>query len=155
MRTIRAGALLLAGLAVGTAVPTAGAAQDDAEAVMVAAARWAQQRLPSGSLRIDPHRSGRAAEAAVLRVANALGADVGTLEATRRCTDVMNPSTCSLDSVVLLAFAAPEIRGDEARVRVYAWYRQDSAREPVARESWDVVLRRSGGGWEVAGPSRR
>lgn len=155
MRIKWTGALLLAGLAAGAVLPTGGVAQDDSEAVMVAAARWAQQRLPSGPLRLDPHRSGRAAEAAVRRVANALGAEVGTLEATRRCTDVMDPSTCRLESAVLLAFAAPEIRGDEARVRVYAWYRQDSAREPVGRDSWDLVLRRTGGGWEVAGPPRR
>jgi hypothetical protein len=85
-------------------------------------------------------------------VASALGAELGTLEDTRRCTDVMDPSSCRLDAAVLLAIAPPKITRDEARVRIYAWYRQSSAREPVGKRSWDLTLRRSGGGWQVVEP---
>jgi hypothetical protein len=88
------------------------------------------------------------------RVARALGADLGTLEATRRCADVTDPSSCRLESAALLAISAPSIDGDRARVRVYAWYRQDDPRDPVAKASWDVVLRRTASGWEVAGERR-
>lgn len=153
-RHIRTLSLLGMGLAAGLLAPSPVQAQGDSEAVMVAAARWARQGLPAGPLRLDPHRSGQAAEAVARRVASALGGELGTLEDTRRCTDVMDPSSCQLDAAVLLVIGAPSIRGDEASVRVYAWYRQDSAREPVAKQSWDLTLRRAGGDWEVQRPSR-
>ena len=149
MRT-RIGTFLLAtALVVG--IPATGAAQNaDEQAVMVAAALWAQDRLPEGSLRLDPHRTGRGVGSAIAsRVARALGADVATLEDTRRCTDLMRPETCELESVALLAIAAPQVRGDQASVKVYAWYRQSSSRAPVAEATWDVRLRRTGSGWAV------
>jgi hypothetical protein len=154
MRRFRTVSLLSLALAAMLTVPTAARAQDDTEAVMVAAAQWARRGLPAGPLRLDPHRSGRAAETVAQRVARTLGADLGTLEDTRRCTDVMDPSSCTLSAAVLLAITEPQIRGDEARVRVYAWYRQDSAREPVGKQSWDLTLRRTGGSWQVQGQSR-
>jgi hypothetical protein len=49
-------ALALAGAT--TLVATFPVVAQDEEAVMIAAARWAQERLPSGSLRLDPHLTG-------------------------------------------------------------------------------------------------
>ena len=117
---------------------------------MIAAGQWARGQLPSGALRLDPHRTGRSTDRSVAgRVASALGADLGTLEQTRTCADVMDASTCRLASTALLAIEAPAIRGDRAAVKVYAWSRQDDPRSPVAKRSWDVTLRRTGSGWAV------
>lgn len=125
-------------------------AQEPAEQVMIAAGQWAKGQVPAGPLRLDPHRTGRSSDPAVARrVASALGADLGTMEETRQCTDVMDPSTCALASSALLAISAPGINGDEASCRVYAWYRQDDARNPVVKRSWDLTLRRTAQGWEV------
>ena len=85
------------------------------------------------------------------QVAQALGAEVATLEATRTCGDVTDPSTCRLASNALLAIGAPSIRGETATVRVYVWYRQDDVHSPVGKATWDVRLRRSGSGWTVDG----
>lgn len=143
-------ALSLAALPAGLEAQTS-----DAEAVMIAAGQWARDRVPAGALRLDPHRTGRSTDGSVAsRVASALGAQEATLEETRQCTDPMDPATCRLASAALLAIAAPTVRGDEARVRVYAWYRQDDRRAPVGKASWDVTLRRTSGGWVVAGESR-
>lgn len=154
MRTAtKAAVLVLAALA----VPWGGLAAQSAEseAVMVAAGEWAKGRVPGGALRLDPHRTGRSTERAVAaRVASALGAELGTLEATRTCRDVADPSTCQLASAALLAIGAPAIRGESATVRVYAWYRQDDPRAPVGKATWDVRLRRSGSGWTVDGDRR-
>lgn len=137
-------ALLLVG------APAPAESQSQAEAVMTAAGQWAKGQVPSGTLRLDPHRSGQSSDAAVARrVAGALGADVGTLEATRTCADVMDPSTCKLATTALLAISQPSIDGASARVRVYAWHRQDNAREPIAKRSWDLTLRQEGGRWVV------
>lgn len=138
------------------AVPASAHAQTtDAEAVMIAAGEWARDRVPAGALRLDPHRTGRSTDGAVAsRVASALGAQEATLEATRQCTDAMDRSTCRLSAAALLVIGAPTIRGDEASVRVYAWYRQDDAGTPVAQASWDLTLRRTSSGWAVAGQSR-
>lgn len=126
------------------------AGAQDGEQVMIAAGQWAKGQVPSGPLRLDPHRTGRSSDPAVAqRVASALGATLGTMEETRRCTDVMNPSTCTLSSSALLAISAPRINGDQASCRVYAWYRQDNAREPVGKHSWELTLRRTAQGWEV------
>lgn len=132
------------------------AAQGDArEAVMVAAAEWARERLPAGTLRVDPHRTGReAGEGVAERVARAVGAELGTLEATRRCMDAMDPSTCSLEAAALLAITTPRVDGDGATVRVYAWHRQSNPREPVAKLTWELELRRTGGGWQVVSGGR-
>lgn len=122
--------------------------QDAEEAVMVAAGAWALDRLPAGQTRLDPHRSGAGKDAArVRRVAQALGAGLGTLDESRQCTDTMDPATCKLSVDRLLAISAPRVDGDEARVKVYAWYRSSSP--PVAQQSWDLVLRHSGGSWRV------
>lgn len=138
---------------VGTPAPAA--AQDpssDEEAVMVAAARWAVGRLPSGSLRLDPHRTGEGGgQALASRIARAVGAELGTLEQTRVCSNPMDASTCRLESDALVAIATPRISRDQASVRVYAWHRTSSASEPVARQSWDLRLTRTAGGWVVAG----
>lgn len=124
--------------------------QDVEEAVMVAAGQWALDRLPSGVTRLDPHRSGAGKDGArVRRVARALGATLGTLDDTRQCTDSIDPSTCRLSVETLLAISAPRIEGYGAQVKVYAWYRSNSAREPVAQRSWEVQLRRSGQSWHV------
>lgn len=133
--------------------PQPGAAQGQAEeAVMTAAAEWARERLPQGALRVDPHRTGQGVGQGVAqRVARALGADLGTLEETRSCTDPLDASTCTLQTAALLAISAPRIDGDRATVRVYAWHRQSRPREPVAKRSWDLELRRTAGGWQVAG----
>lgn len=127
----------------------------EAEAAMVAAGEWAVARLPGGGVRLDPHRTGRSTERAVAaRVASALGAELGTLEETRSCADALDPSTCRLAAPVLLAIAAPAIRGDRAVVRVYAWYRQEDPRSPVGKSSWEVALRRTSDGWTVEGQER-
>lgn len=124
--------------------------QDPVAEVMAAAGRWALERLPEGRVRLDPHRSGEGKDRSVVeRVAGALGAELGTLEETRRCEDAMDPATCRLASTVLLAIAPPRIDGDSARVKVYAWYDSGSVRSPVAQQSWQLELRRSGSGWEV------
>ncbi len=136
-----------------TGAPTAGSAQAaaDAEAVMVAAARWAAERLPSGSLRLDPHRTGEGGGQALAgRIASAIGAELGTLEQTRVCSNPMDASTCRLESDALVAIATPRISRDEASVRVYAWQRTGSSSEPVARQSWDLRLTRTAGGWVVS-----
>lgn len=123
-------------------------AQDIEEAVMVAAGEWVLDRIPSGRTQLDPHRSGAGKDGArVSRVAQALGARLGTLDEARQCTDTMNPATCELGVDRLLAIAAPQIDGDEARVKVYAWYRSSSP--PVAQRNWNLVLRQSGGDWRV------
>lgn len=152
MRTATMTAMLaLAALAV-PAVSDVGAQGAEAEAVMVAAGEWAKSRLPGGALRLDPHRTGRSTDRALAaRVAQALGAEVATLEATRTCGDVTDPSTCRLASDALLAIGAPSIRGETATVRVYVWYRQDDVHSPVGKATWDVRLRRSGSGWTVDG----
>ena len=145
---------LALGLVAATSRPAPVQAQDDEQA-MVSAGRWVLQQIPGGDVRLDPHRTGRSTSPAVAqRVAGALNAQLGTLEQTQRCADPLDPSTCRLEASVLLAIAAPAIRGETARVRVYAWYRQDSPRQPVAKKSWDVTLRRTGSGWEVQGGSR-
>lgn len=124
--------------------------QDVEEAVMVAAGQWALDRLPSGATRLDPHRSGAGKdEARVRRVAQSLGATLATLDETRQCTNSIDPSTCQLSATRLLAIAAPRIDGDRAQVKVYAWYRSDSAGEPVAQRNWDLQLQRSGSDWRV------
>jgi hypothetical protein len=149
--------VLLSGSAVG-APATAGPAravavvQDPAAEVMIAAGRWALDRLPGGAVRMDPHRSGEGKDQAVVeRVARALGAELATLEETRRCDDVMDPSTCRLESAALLAISPPRVDGDRAQVKVYAWVAEDSPRAPVSQQSWQLQLRRSGSGWEVVG----
>lgn len=149
MRTMaKIGAVALAAL-----VPAWGGASaqgPDGEAAMVAAGEWVRGQLPAGALRLDPHRTGQGVERAVVtRVAGALGAELGTLEATRTCRDVTDPSTCRLASAALVAIAPPSIRGDAATVRVYAWYRQDDPRSPVAKRTFDVTLRRAAAGWVV------
>ncbi|MFW5950713.1 MAG: hypothetical protein ACOCVZ_01215 [Gemmatimonadota bacterium] len=153
-RGARAAGGFIGGLAVLAAlgVPTPGGAQERPdEAVMIAAAVWVLDQLPDGSVCVDPHRTGRGKdEARVRRVAEALGADLATLEQTRECGDVMDPATCRLAST-LLAIEAPEIRGDGARVRVYAWYSSDSPRQPVGKRDWDVRLERGAQGWQVVG----
>lgn len=157
MNTIRtyafAGASMLGLLAAAGASPAPAHAQNaDAEAVMVAAGQWAAGRVPSGDLALDPHRTGASTSTAVARrVAGALGARLATLEEVRPCTDPTNPGTCRLDVTALLAIGAPSVDGDRARVRVYAWYRQDSDREPVGQDSWTLDLRRTGDGWVVSG----
>ena len=146
--------LFMTALVVG--LPAASAAQGtEGEAVMVAAANWARDQLPAGQLRIDPHRTGRGAgDAAAQTVARALGADLGTLEQTRQCSDVMRPETCRLQADVLLAIAAPTVEGGDARVKVYAWYRQSSPREPVGKRTWDLRLTRTASGWTVTSGGR-
>lgn len=158
------GAALALGLSAGAAGPATAAGpvtsdgpatssrQDPAEAVMVAAGEWALARLPSSSVRLDPHRSGGGSgEARARRVAGSLGAELGTLEDTRRCADVMDPGSCTLAAATLLAISPPRVEGDQARVKVYAWYRSDSPRRPVAQQKWELVLQQSGGSWEVVG----
>lgn len=145
-RGLLAGAALL--LAAATASPAV--AQDPEEAVMVAAAEWVLERVPGGEVRVDPHRSGAGKDRArVERVARTLGARLGTLDELRECTDVMDPSTCTLGVDRLLAIASPRIDDDEARVKVYAWYRADSPSEPVAQRSWELRLTREGPVWRV------
>ncbi|MBW3553946.1 MAG: hypothetical protein KY466_10570 [Gemmatimonadetes bacterium] len=154
MRHMMKGTALLLGALLMGASP--GVAQTgDAERVMIAAGQWARGQLPSGALRLDPHRTGRSTDRAVAgRVASALGAELGTLEQTRTCTDVMDLSTCRLASTALLAIEAPAVRGDRAVVKVYAWHRQSDPRSPVAKRSWEVTLRRTGSGWTVDGQAR-
>ena len=153
MRHMMHGTVLLLGALLTGASPAV--AQGDAEAVMIAAGQWARGQLPSGALRLDPHRTGQSTDRAVARrVASAVGAELGTLEQTRTCTDVMDPSTCRLASAALLAIEAPVIRGDRAEVTVYAWHRQDDPRSPVAKRSWQVTLRRTGSGWAMEGQAR-
>lgn len=147
-RTAVLATVLMLVLAAATPAPTV--AQSQAEAVMIAAGQWAKQQLPSGTLRLDPHRSGQSSNADVAqRVAGALGAQVATLDESRSCTDVMDPSTCTLASTALLAISEPSISGNTARTRVYAWYRQDSPREPIAKRSWDLTLEQQGNRWVV------
>ncbi|HUG40664.1 MAG TPA: hypothetical protein VMM12_09270 [Longimicrobiales bacterium] len=150
-----------AGLVAAVALMAAGVPGDvasqgtGAEAAMVAAGEWVRGRLPAGSVRLDPHRTGRSTDRAVAaRVASALGAELGTLEQSRACADVADPSTCRLDVAVLLAIAEPAIRGDRAVVRAYAWYRQNDPRSPVGKGSWEVTLRRTASGWAVEGEQR-
>lgn len=154
-RILRAGVVGAAALSLLVGPGMAAAQSSDAEAVMIAAGTWARGQVPAGALRLDPHRTGASTDASVARrVAAALGAEAGTLESTRSCADPTDPSTCRLSAAALLAIDAPSIRGDEARVRVYAWYRQDDPRSPVGRTSWDLTLRRTAGGWVVAGQRR-
>lgn len=151
MTPVLAMAGLLAGWTVIDPVPGAQPSdQDVEEAVMVAAGQWALERLPSGATRLDPHRSGAGKDAArVRRVAQSLGATLAPLDETRQCADSIDPSTCTLSAERVLAISAPRIDGDSAEVKVYAWYRSDSAREPVTQRSWDLELRRSGQSWHV------
>jgi hypothetical protein len=145
----RAGAVLATAVVMGS-FPAGGGAQSSEEEVLVAAGQWALERLPRGAVRLDPHRTGQGAgEALARRLAGPLGAELATLEDTRSCSDPTDPSSCELAVDVLLALAAPRIDGDEAVVRVYAWHRSDDPRAPVTKESWDVRLQRSSGGWRV------
>jgi hypothetical protein len=147
-------AVMLTAMALWSPAPASGQGADG-EAAMVAAGQWARGRLPAGELRLDPHRTGRSTERALAgRIASALGAELGTLEQTRTCGNVTDPSTCRMSVPALLAIAPPAIRGDQATVRVYAWYAQDDPRAPVAKESWEVRLRRTGSGWVVDGERR-
>lgn len=157
MRTIAGTAAALAAVVLGLGWSPAGASGQnaDAEAAMVAAGQWVRGQLPGGVLRLDGHRTGRSTDGRVTeRIASALGAEVSTLERTRTCTDVMDPSTCRLASSALIAIEAARVRGDEATVRVYAWFRQEDPRNPVGKGSWDVRLRRTGDGWTVSGEAR-
>jgi hypothetical protein len=139
-------------LVASVASPARVAAQQEAPAIMVAAARWALRSLPSGTVRLDPHRTGDGPPlAAAQAVARELGAELGTLEQIRVCQDVTRPETCRLEADVLLAVAAPRVDRDRARVRVYAWHRTGSAREPVARRTWELELVRTDGAWRVTG----
>ncbi|NIP82934.1 MAG: hypothetical protein GWM90_28395, partial [Gemmatimonadetes bacterium] len=137
--TVAAGLTVPAGLVGDGAGPgsdavEAGPAQDAEQAVMVAAARWALERLPRGRVLVDPHRSGQGIdETLVEAVARELDAGLGTLEETRHCADVMDPSTCALDAAALLAISAPQVDDGTARVRVYAWHAADSRTEPVGK----------------------
>lgn len=143
------GAAGIAGV-LGAATAPAAAQTNPQESAMLAAARWVVDRLPEGSLRLDPHRSGQGTDrATVERVARALGAGLATLEETRRCEDTLDRSTCTLACDVLLALAPPEIRGDRATVKVYAWYRSSSRRSPVEKGTWVVELRGGADGWRV------
>jgi len=143
--------LALALALMGTPAPIHAQAASDDEAVMVAAARWAIERLPSGSLRLDPHRTGEGGgHALASRIARTVGAELGTLEQTRVCSNPMDASTCRLESVALVAIASPRVSRDQASVRVYAWHRSDSPSEPVTRQSWDLRLTRTTAGWSVS-----
>ena len=131
-------------------VSVAQPSQDPSEAVMIAAGRWVMERLPSGAASLDPHRTGAGKDGdRVRRVAEALGMRLATLEETRRCSDAMDPSTCQLDGARLLAIGAPRVSGDRAAVKVYAWYRSESPRQPVGQQEWELTLSRSGTGWRV------
>lgn len=141
---------VLAVVVATVSLPSPAASQDAGEAIMVAAGQWALERLPQGSTRLDPHRSGAGTDAARLqRVARALGATLATLDETRECADALDRSTCRLGAGRLLAITAPRIEGDEARVKVYAWSPSTSSREPVTQNTWELVLRRSGSVWRV------
>lgn len=130
--------------------PEGVAGQDPAEAIMIAVGGWVLERLPPGSSRLDPHRSGAGKDAPRIgRVATALGAELATLDETRQCTDALDRSTCQLAVTRLLAIGAPAIDGDEAVVKVYAWYRSGSAGAPVAEKTWQLRLHRIEGGWVV------
>lgn len=162
----RGGVAMAAAVIVFTAIP-GGAAGDGAEggtrlsgsaqeteAVMVAAGRWVIERLPPGKVCLDPHRSGQGTDEAVIeRVGRALSAELRTLEETRECTDVMDPASCSLNADALMAIARPRIDGRSASVRVYTWHASGSIREPVAKRTWDLELRRESGGWTVVSGS--
>jgi hypothetical protein len=143
--------LALSAIVAGADVVPA-AAQADEAAVMIAAGQWAQGQLPSGTLRVDPHRTGAGTgQALAEQVARALGARLGTLEETRVCANPMDAATCRLEADALLALATPRISGDAATIRVYAWHRTSSRAEPVARETWTLQLRRTASGWSVTG----
>lgn len=150
-----AGVVALGAVLATGAAPTVATAQgSDTEAIMIAAGEWVRDQLPGGELRLDPHRTGRSTSPAVARrVASSLAADLATLEEVRSCTDPMDPGSCSMGVAGLLAIEAPAVDGDTARVRVYAWYRQDSRRSPVGKDSWTVTLRRTASGWQVTGGS--
>lgn len=144
-----AAVIAVVALAAGPAVGPV-AAQDEAESAMAAAGTWALGQLPSGDTRLDPHRSGEGKDGPrVQRVARALGASLAPLNQVRECADRLDPSTCTLSVARLISVGAPRIDGDTARVKVYAWYRSSSPREPVAQRSWEVQLRRAGQGWQV------
>ena len=131
------------------AVPGPTPAQE-AEQVIVAAGRWAADRLPPGDVRLDPHRTGEGTDPDLAdRLATAIGVRLGTLEDMRRCQNSLDPATCELGCDALLAVAAPAVHGDHAEVRVDAWHAQDRPRQPVARTAWDLALQRSGQGWQV------
>lgn len=137
-------------VATGAAAAPVAAQTSPQEAVMLTAARWVVDRLPEGSLRLDPHRSGQGTDrGTVERVAQALGAGLATLEDNRRCQDPLDASTCTLACDVLLALSPPEIRGDRATVKVYAWYRSSSRRSPVEKGTWLVELRGGPEEWRV------
>lgn len=136
---------------VAAQAPDGVAGQDPAEAIMIAAGGWVLERLPPGSSRLDPHRSGAGKDAPRIgRVARALGAELATLDETRQCTDAVDRSTCQLAVARLLAIGAPAIDGDQAVVKVYAWYRSGSAGARVAEKTWQLRLHRLEGGWVVA-----
>lgn len=155
MRTRMATAVILA-----AGIPWAGGVRAQQpkveEGAMVAAGQWARGQLPSGTLALDPHRSdGGVGEAVSRAVGRALGAQLTTLEEARTCDDVMDASSCKLSVDALLAISPPVVHGDDATVRVYAWHRGSSARNPVEKATWDVHLRRSGQGWTaVSGEPR-
>ena len=130
--------------------PAGAAGQGAEEAVMIAAGSWVLEQTGEGDVRLDPHRTGQGTDRRVLRrVASALGADLGTLEETRHCSDPMDPSTCRLDADVLLCIAPPRVRGDEAEVRAYAWTSADELRNPVQKRTWALQLERVGDEWRV------
>lgn len=155
MKARRLARAVIVACVLGEATPVFG--QSDAkESVMITAGRWAAARLPSGSLRLDPDRSdGGVGPAFATRVAAGIGARLGRLEDMRVCVDVMDPSTCRLECDALLAISPPAIRGDHAAVRVYAWLRQSSPQNPIARASWDLRLQRTGNTWNVRGATPR
>jgi hypothetical protein len=136
----------------GTDADPAGSAlsQDPQEAVMVAAGEWALGQLPGSTGRLDPHRSGAGKDGARIdRVARTLGVGLAPLDEVRSCADVMDPGSCALSVDRLLAIAAPVVDGDDARVKVYAWYRSGSSAGPVAQRDWELRLTRSASGWRV------
>lgn len=138
------------------AAPSMAVGQEATERVMIAAGQWAAERLPDGSVRVDPHRTGDRGDQSLARnMARSLGAELGTLEQMRQCDDPLDVSTCVLECDVLLAVAMPDIDGDRATVRLYAWHRQDDAQAPVGKTSWDVRLRSVDGAWQVVGADRR
>lgn len=141
-------ALLLTSL-LGT---LAAAQAPDAKPVLQAAAEAIRSRITGGSIALDPQvlddSTAHSADA-VTALQGVLGGPVAKRADIVRC-DGHGPSSCRLrNSVAVVAFGAPSVRGDSATVLVVSAYATGLARIPVAHETLCITVARNGSQWRT------